>query len=207
MVNLVTEFIEMFALAFVACRVAMFAGGGIGFAGIFIAFGLILVGLFYGLEQISKCLVRPGGFLAGRMSLPKVGGYVLAQLAGIILATNAVFLVANGSAPLNSGGFAANALQNWASVHAGVAIAIFLFLRPVQSDAPSGFAGIGIGFMRTQLGGNPIANTSFNFACSTGAVLFEQKKGAAPAWVFNIGPVVGAAQAGLLLKFRWLARQ
>ncbi len=206
----IAEFIGTFTLVFIACGAAIFAGAQIGLTGISLAFGLALIGMAYGIGPISGCHINPavslGVWVSGRMSLGDMIQYIIAQIAGAIVATLALSIIASGS---TDGNFAANAMQGDFSITSGLLfeiIATFLFvvviLGATQSSAPTAVAGVAIGLMLVaiHLIGIPITNTSVNPARSIGPALFQGGVAMSQLWVFIIGPMIGALGAGLLFR-------
>jgi len=213
MKKMTAEFIGTFTLVFLACGAAIFAGSTIGFAGISLAFGLALIGAAYGIGPISGCHINPavsvGVFVSGRMSASELVQYVIAQIAGAIVATGALYVIAHGNAEPYTGGFAGNAMQNGYTIGAGFvfeAVATFLFLVVIlgatQAGAPAAVAGLAIGFalVAIHLIGIPITNTSVNPARSIGPALFEGGAALSQLWLFIVAPTVGAIAAGLLFR-------
>ncbi len=109
------ELIGTFVLVFGGCGAAVLAGDKIGFAGVSLAFGFSLLAMVYAIGPISGCHINPavtlGLLLAGKFELKHVPGYIVAQIAGAILAAGVLLIVAGGtSAGYNPSvaGFAAN---------------------------------------------------------------------------------------------------
>jgi aquaporin Z len=209
----IAEFIGTFTLVFIACGAAIFAGAQIGLLGISFAFGLALIGMAYGIGPVSGCHINPavslGVFLSGRMSAGEMVSYMVAQVAGAIVATAALYVIANGNTAPYAGGFAGNAMQNGYSVMAGLVfevIATFLFvvviLGSTGKNAAPGFAGLAIGLalVAIHLIGIPITNTSVNPARSIGPALFEGGAALSQLWLFIVAPLIGGAAAGILFK-------
>lgn len=213
MQKMFAEFIGTFTLVFLACGAAIFAGSAIGLTGISFAFGLALIGAAYGIGPISGCHINPavsvGVFVAGRMSASELMQYIIAQIAGAIVATAVLYVIATGNAELYTGGFAGNAMQNGYGMAAGFvfeAVATFLFLVVIlgatQKGAPAAMAGLAIGLalVAIHLIGIPITNTSVNPARSIGPALFEGGAALSQLWLFIIAPITGAVIAGLLFR-------
>lgn len=207
----IAELIGTFTLVFIACGAAVFAGGTIGWIGVSFAFGLALIGMAYGIGPISGCHINPavslGVFLSGRMSMSDMISYMIAQVAGAILACIAIMIIA-GSGPA-AGNFAANVIMDGYTVMGGLLfeiIATFLFvvviLGSTQVGAPAQIAGLAIGLMLVaiHLIGIPITNTSVNPARSIGPAIFTGGAAIAQLWIFIVGPLIGGALAGILFK-------
>src|SRR6202011_4243124 len=88
------EFIGTFWLVFGGCGSAVLAAAfpstGIGFAGVALAFGLTVVTMAYAVGHISGGHFNPavtvGLYAGGRVPAASVVPYILAQLAGAIVA-------------------------------------------------------------------------------------------------------------------------
>src|SRR5690348_18164835 len=98
------EFIGTFWLVFGGCGSAVLAAAfpnlGIGFAGVALAFGLTVLTMAYAIGHISGCHVNPavtiGLTAARRFPVRDLPAYVIAQLAGAILASGVLFVIASG---------------------------------------------------------------------------------------------------------------
>ena len=86
----VAELIGTFVLVFGGCGAAVLAGSHIGFAGVAFAFGFSLLVMAYTIGPISGCHINPavtfGLLLSGKFEAKDVPGYVIAQVAGAIIA-------------------------------------------------------------------------------------------------------------------------
>src|SRR5438309_1702369 len=111
------EFFGTFWLVFGGCGAAVlaaaFPGLGIGFAGVALAFGLTVLTMAYAVGHISGGHFNPavsvGLATAGKFSWSELPGYVVAQLAGSIVAAVVLYLIASGKADFAGvGGFATN---------------------------------------------------------------------------------------------------
>jgi aquaporin Z len=113
------EFFGTFWLVFGGCGSAVLAAAfpnlGIGFAGVALAFGLTVLTMAYAIGHISGCHLNPAvtaGLVAGgRFPASECGHYMSAQVAGGIVGSGFLYLIASGKAGFDlSGGFAAWAL-------------------------------------------------------------------------------------------------
>jgi aquaporin Z len=210
------ELVGTFVLVFGGVGSAVLAGRYIGFAGVAFAFGLSLLAMVYTIGPISGCHINPavtlGVLLARKMELKDALLYVLAQVAGAIIASGAILFIANsvpggysatarglganGFGPLHSpGGFSTEAC-----FLAEVILTMFLVLTVLGSTdvkAPVGFAGLAIGLVLTliHLVGIPITNLSVNPARSIGPAIFVGGWALQQLWLFIVAPLVGAAVA------------
>ena len=86
----IAEFIGTFTLVLLGCGSAVLAGADIGLSGISFAFGLALIAMAYGIGPVSGCHINPavslGMVAAGRMSMLEAIKYIIAQVAGAIVA-------------------------------------------------------------------------------------------------------------------------
>jgi aquaporin Z len=214
----IAELIGTFVLVLGGCGTAIFAGASVGFLGVALAFGLTVVAMAYGVGNISGAHLNPavsvGVFCAGRMSAKDLAMYVVAQIAGGILAAALLaFIVAQFGG--ERGTFAANGYGadffNGAAGYLNLSLAgafvvelvlTFIFLIVIlgvtDSRSTKGFAGLAIGLTLTliHLISIPLTNTSVNPARSIGPAIFADNALAlSQLWLFIVAPVVGAALA------------
>jgi aquaporin Z len=220
----VAELIGTFVLVLGGCGTAVFAGGSVGFLGVSLAFGLTIVAAAYGIGGISGAHLNPavsvGAFVAGRLNAKDLGGYVVAQIIGGILAAALMaFIVAETGG--TRGTFAANGFGseffgsaagylhvNWCGAFVIELVLTFVFLIVIlgvtSAGAPNGFAGLAIGLTLAliHLISIPLTNTSVNPARSISQALFSDNALALPQlWLFIVAPIVGAALAALVWKY------
>lgn len=226
MKKLLAEFIGTFWLVLGGCGSAVLAATfgadmsstlGIGLVGVSLAFGLTVLTMAYAIGHISGCHLNPavsvGLAVGGRFSFSELPGYVIAQVAGAIVAALVLSAIAGG-APGYEGGLASNGMGTASpggySVFAGVTTEIvmtFMFLIIIlgatSSRAPAGFApiAIGLGLTLIHLISIPVTNTSVNPARSTGPALIEGGIYAKQLVLFWVAPMVGAVLAGLVSRF------
>jgi aquaporin Z len=218
--QLVAEVFGTFWLVFGGCGSAVLAAGfpklGIGFAGVALAFGLTLLTMAYAVGHISGCHLNPavtfGLACGGRFPWRRLPGYVIAQLAGAILASAVLFVIASGKAGFSlADGFAANGYGDHSPGGYSLAAAlvaegvlsfmfIFIILGATDARAPRGFAPIAIGLALTliHLISIPVTNTSVNPARSTGPAIFVGGWALAQLWAFWLMPIVGGCLGGLV---------
>lgn len=216
------ECLGTFWLVFGGCGCALFAAtaplpssAGVGWLGIALAFGLTVLTMVYALGPISGGHFNPavtvGLTVGGRFPLRELAHYVLAQVAGAIVAAALLFVIAEGRAGFDvHSGFAANGYGAHSPTGFGagaslVAETILTFgfvlvvLGATDERAPKGFAGLAIGLALTlcHLVGIPITNTSVNPARSTGQALFVGGWAVGQLWLFWLAPLLGGVLAGL----------
>src|SRR5215211_7817444 len=111
------EAIGTFWLTLGGCGSAVIASGfpqvGIGLLGVSLAFGLTVVTMAYAIGHISGCHLNPavtvGLAAGGRFPANQIAPYVIAQVAGAIVAAAVLYIIASGAAGFDvAKGFAAN---------------------------------------------------------------------------------------------------
>jgi len=220
------EAIGTFWLVLGGCGSALIAahasGGGIGLLGVSLAFGLTVLTGAASLGHISGGHFNPavsiglwaGGRFGGAQLLP----YILAQIAGGLLAGLVLFRVLQGDPlflmdPTAPGAFASNGFGVFSpggySLGAAALIeviltAMFLIVimgvtrnRAKGSGAP--FA-IGGALMLIHLISIPVTNTSVNPARSTAMAVFAGHGAMSQLWLFWVAPIVGAVIGALLYR-------
>lgn len=215
----VAEFIGTFTLVLFGCGAAVIAGGDIGLTGISFAFGLALIGMAYGIGTVSGCHINPavslGMVAAGRMEMPEAIKYIIAQVAGAIVAALVLLIIANGTADytvaengLGQNGWGEGYLGEYGFFSAFIfeLVATFLFmvviLGATGAGAPAAVAGLAIGLALVviHLVGINVTGVSVNPARSIGPALFSGWWSLVQLPMFIIAPVLGAVGAGLLFK-------
>ena len=220
MKKMTAEFIGTFTLVLFGCGAAVIAGAdgttGIGLAGIAFAFGLALVGMAYGIGPVSGCHINPavslGAVAAGRMQMGEAVQYIIAQVAGAIVAALVLMIIANGSAGY-AGGLGQNGWgegylgeYNMAAAFVFEVVATFIFvvviLGSTGAKAPAAMAGLAIGLTLVviHLVGIKVTGVSVNPARSIGPALFVGGTAIAQLWLFIVAPIIGAVAAGILFR-------
>lgn len=216
----VAEFIGTLTLVLFGCGAAVIAGGDIGLTGISFAFGLALIGMAYGIGNVSGCHINPavtiGTVIAGRLPSSRALTYILAQLAGAVVGAAILFIIASGkgggfdvgTSGLGQNGWGPGYLGEYNMLSAFVfeLVATFLFvvviLGATGSGAPAAVAGMAIGLTLVviHLVGINVTGVSVNPARSFGPALFAGGHALGQLWLFILAPVLGAAAAGALFK-------
>jgi aquaporin Z len=215
------EFIGTLLLIFCGVGSAIFDGKSIGALGISLTFGLVLVALVYAIGPISGCHINPavtlGAAIAGRMKGSDVVPYWIAQLLGGISGFGFLALIMLGSptpdmvhtsALATANGFGDHSPGGYGMAAAFVAEAVLTFvlvlvvLGSTAPMAPSGFAGIPIGFALAAINivGIPITNGSFNPARSIGPAIYAGDWALGQLWLFIVAPLVGGVLAAFVFK-------
>ena len=174
-----------------------------------LSFGLALVAIVAGLGQVSGAHVNPAVTLglasAGKFPWRDVPGYLIAQVAGGILASLAVWGayggrardVAHLGAPAPTP--ASSAAQGFL-VEALIAFLLVFTVMAVATDprVPQGVAPLAIGFALAAgvLLGGPVSGGAGNPARALGPMIVA---GTFDSWaIYAIGPVLGGVAASLL---------
>ena len=215
------EFLGTFWLVFGGCGSAVISAAfpqvGIGLLGVSLAFGLTLLTMVYTIGPISGCHINPavsvGLVMGGRFPAGELLPYVLAQVAGGIVAAFVLSVIATGKPgfDLVASGFAANGYAQHSPGQYSLAasfvselVLTFMFLIIILGStdrrAPAGFAPIAIGLALTliHLIGIPVTNLSVNPARSTGPAVFVGGWALQQLWLFWAAPIAGAIVAGVV---------
>jgi aquaporin Z len=220
--KLSAEFFGTFWLVFGGCGSAVisaaFPNVGIGLLGVSFAFGLTVLTMAYAVGHISGGHFNPavsvGLVVAGRFRGSELPGYVVAQVAGGIVAAGVLYVIASGAPGFDlSAGFASNGYGEHSPGHYNLlsclvaeVVLTFMFLLIILGStdpgAPPAFAPLPIGFALTliHLIGIPVTNLSVNPARSTGPAVFVGGWAIGQLWLFWLAPIIGAALGGLVYK-------
>src|SRR3954468_9885956 len=216
----IAEFIGTFWLVFGGCGSAVLAAAfpnvGIGLLGVSFAFGLTVLTMAYAIGHVSGCHLNPavsvGLVVAKRFPASNLLAYVVAQVAGGIVAAAVLYIIASGKAGFDlaggfaSNGYAAHSPGEYSLIACLVAevvltlMFLMIILGATDRRAPQGFApiAIGLGLTLIHLIGIPVTNLSVNPARSTGPAFFVGGWALQQLWLFWIAPILGAAIAGVL---------
>ncbi len=216
------EFIGTFWLVLGGCGSAVLAAAfpevGIGLLGVSLAFGLTVLTMAYALGPISGCHLNPavslGLWAGGRFPGHQLVPYLLAQVAGALVAGVVLYVIATGKAGYSpAGGFAANGYGAHSpggySLAAGFVTEVvmtmmflLIILGATDARAPQGFApiAIGLGLTLIHLISIPVTNTSVNPARSTGVAFFSGGAAVAQLWLFWVAPLLGAVLGALVYR-------
>ena len=233
--KLAAELIGTFWLVLGGCGSAVLAanfGGdgnplGIGLLGVSFAFGLTVLTGAYAFGHLSGAHFNPavsiGLWAGGRFPAKDLLPYIVAQVAGAVLAGFVLLQIASGTSgfaidPAAPGAFASNGYgalspggyaMGAALLCEVVMTAMFLvvIMGATHTRAPVGFAPIAIGLALTliHLISIPVTNTSVNPARSTGVALFAGSGAIGQLWLFWVAPIVGAIIGGAI--YRWLGQE
>jgi aquaporin Z len=200
-----------FVLVLMGCGSAVLAGSKIGFLGISIAFGLAIVAMAYSVGGISGGHFNPAVSLAmmlkGRITKTKFLSYIVAQLAGSVIASVVLMVIASGNATysvvangLGQNGYGALSplKYNLASCFLFEIVFTTVFVLVIFGVAgKSKFDGLVIGLTLAMIHivGIPITGVSVNPARSIGPALFAGSEAISQLWLFIAAPLMGAVIA------------
>lgn len=220
--RLTAEFLGTLWLVLGGCGSAVLAAAfpevGIGLLGVSLAFGLTVLTMAYAVGRVSGGHFNPavtiGLCTARRHAARDVIPYIVAQVAGAIVAAGILYLIASGKPGFEVGGFAANGYAEhspggYSLISALIAEVVFTFffliviLGATDKSAHQASAGMAIGLALTliHLVVIPVTNTSVNPARSTGPALFVGGWAIRQLWLFWVAPIAGAVIAGLAHRF------
>jgi aquaporin Z len=221
------EAIGTFWLTFAGCGSAVLAAAfpevGIGLLGVSLAFGLTVLTMAYSIGHISGCHLNPavtvGLAAGGRFPTGQIAPYIVAQVAGAVVAAALLYIIASGAPGFDAGkGFAANGYGAHSPGQYGLfasflmelvmtAMFLFIIMGSTHGKAPVSFApiAIGLGLTLIHLVSIPVTNTSVNPARSTGPALFAGAWALGQLWLFWLAPLLGGAVGGFL--YRWLSTE
>ena len=219
----VAEFFGTFWLVLGGCGSAVLAAAfpdvGIGLLGVSLAFGLTVLTMAYAIGHISGCHLNPavsvGLWVGGRFEASQLPPYIIAQVAGGLVAGGVLYVIASGAAGFDvSAGFASNGYGEHspggyslaaALVTEVVMTAMFLLviLGATDSRAPQGMAPVAIGLCLTliHLISIPVTNTSVNPARSTGVAVYVGDWAVSQLWLFWLAPVAGAVIGAVIYRY------
>jgi glycerol uptake facilitator protein len=194
--------------------------GTAGLSTISFAFAFAIFAAIYSVGHISGCHINPAVTLAllatRKIDGATAGSYIGAQLVGAFIGAGLTAIILTGNDPQTLGlgavGVNANAglLIGFAAEVIGTAILVFtVFGAAVSGKAPSGFAGLAIGFIvyGIIILVGPITGAALNPARQIGPDILEMLiGGAAPVWdalavVYIAGPIVGGLVGAFLYEF------
>jgi aquaporin Z len=216
--RLAAELIGTFMLVSGVLGGAVVSGNAAGL-GVAFAVGLSVMVMAYAVGPVSGGHFNPAvtiGLTAAQRFDPKdIVPYVLAQLAGGILAAIVFYVILSGKAGFTAGGFASNGYGahspggfSMASAFLAelilTAIFVFIIARVTRAKEVAGLmapVAIGLALTVMHLISIPITNTSVNPARSTATALFAESWALQQLWLFWVAPLAGGAIGGLLDRF------
>lgn len=204
--KLAAEVIGTFILVFLGSCAIVFMGADIGKTGIAFAFGLGVVAAAYGIGAISGAHLNPavsiGMVAAGRMSVSELVGYVLAQVAGAVLAILVILAMggtaAGGLGQTTVGAFGQNAALIFEFVATFLFVTVILGATAANGAGPLAGLAIGLTLVLIHLAGINISGASVNPARSLAPALFVGGSALAQIWIYILAPLAGGLVAGLV---------
>ena len=220
----IAESVGTFWLVLGGCGSAVLAAAfppevGIGLLGVSLAFGLTVLTMAFAIGHISGCHLNPavsiGLWAGGRFSANQLLPYIIAQVAGGIVAGGVLYLIANGQAGFDvtsgfaSNGFGAHSPGNYSLTAALITeivmtmMFLIVILGATDERAPAGLAPIAIGLCLTliHLISIPVTNTSVNPARSTGVAIYVGDWAVSQLWLFWVAPIIGAVIGAMIYRF------
>lgn len=212
---LVAELLGSFFLLFLgglAIWSALATGGSLLVTAL--GFGLALVAGLYAFGEISGGHYNPavslGAFLDRRIDVATLVQYIVAQVAGAILAGLVLLWAASGSAsfPNAQAGVALTATLPTVGVASAfllevlmtaVFVAVILKVTASELMGPSAFLAIPLTLVGIQLAGAPLSGASVNPARTLGSAIVGGEY--TDVWIFLIAPFIGAAVGFFLYQF------
>ena len=201
--NYIAELIGTFALVFCgtgAIVINQQSGGAVTHAGIAITFGLIIMSMIYSLGNISGAHFNPAVSIAfaiaGLFPVKLLPGYIIAQLAGALLASLTLKFLFPGGGLLGATMPAGAEIQSFILE---LVLTFFLMLVIVNvavgSKEQGMFAGIAIGAVVTleAMFAGPVCGASMNPARSFAPAMVSGHY--EHIWIYIVAPVAGAALA------------
>jgi aquaporin Z len=213
--KLFAEAIGTFLLVSAVLGGALVSGNAAGL-GVAFAVGIAVMAMAWAVGPISGGHFNPavtlGLVAAGRFESKNVPGYVIAQVAGGVLAALffAIILGSKGALPP---GFASNGYGE----HSGggfpmiaallmevvqTALFIFVICRVTRKDGAGNLAPVAIGLTLClmHIMSIPVANTSLNPARSIATAVVEGGWALQQLWLFIVAPLAGGAIGGVIDK-------
>ncbi len=210
--KLVAEAIGTFALTFIGAGsiiVGGLDGGSADLLTVAMAHGIVLAVVVSATMSISGGHINPAVTLAF-VAIKKIdgstaGAYIAAQLVGAVIAGGLLFTIfgeANFGGTPAPGSIGGEPLDSTHVILVEVVLTFLLMFAimgtAVDSRAPAGIAGWGIGMMVAVdiLMGGPLTGAAMNPARHLGTALFDGLVG--DAWMYWLGPVAGAGLGALV---------
>jgi aquaporin Z len=217
--ELSAEFIGTFALVSAVCGTALFSAPSAGLVAVAFAVGLSVLAMAYAVGSISGGHFNPavtcGLVAAGRFSSGKALPYIIAQVAGGIVAAAVFYVILQGApatgkwndflAISNTYGGSGFTMASAGLIEVVITMLFLVVIVSVTSPrAPAGFAPIAIGLALTlfHLMSIPVSNASLNPARSTATALFGGAQALQSLWLYWVAPILGGVIGGAIGK--WL---
>jgi aquaporin Z len=216
--RLAAEFLGTFMLVAAVVGAAVVSQNAAGL-GVAFAVGLAVMAMAYAMGPISGGHFNPavtvGLAVAKRFDPKDIIPYVLAQVAGGIVAAGFFFIVLSSTPDFVAGGYASNGYGEHSAgrytllgcLLTELVLTMFFVLiiaRVTRLKEGAGImapVAIGLALTVMHLISIPISNTSVNPARSTATALFADSWALKQLWLFWLAPLAGGAVGGLLDQF------
>jgi aquaporin Z len=216
--RLAAELLGTFMLVAAVLGGAVVSGNAAGI-GVALAVGLSVMAMIYAVGPISGGHFNPavtvGMTVAGRFDPKDILPYVLAQLAGGILAALFFLIILTGKPDFVAQGYASTGYGEHSAggftllgafLGEVVFTAVFVLIiarvtRPIGGAGIMAPVAIGLALTAMHLISIPISNTSLNPARSTATALFADRWALQQLWLFWVAPLAGGAIGGFLDRY------
>jgi len=192
-----------------------------------LAFGMIVVAMYYSFRNVSGCHINPavslGMLITGKMGAVDFVGYIISQFVGgiagagilLYLFGNKIALAVNGFGSASAYGLTTTlggeeeALASAFTMPMAIVVEIILafvfvmvFLNAASKKESFAGAGIvvGLSYAAVSIFGLFLTGAAVNPARSLGPALFARGESLVQVWVFVLFPLVGGALAALVYK-------
>lgn len=189
------ELLGTFVLIGVGSMAILSAGGNI--VAIALGFGLAVLAAIYMFGAVSGAHVNPAltfaRLLRGEISGADLVGYVVAQLAGALLASGLVAAVAGVGGvedTVVAGGRGIDSVEVFILEAILTAILVIVFLRTTSGDGRTAPIAIAMALTVIHLAAVPLTGASVNPVRSLGPAIIAVEF--TDVWAYILGPLVGA---------------
>ena len=208
--KLIAEFIGTFFLIWCgtgAIVINQQAPGNIGNLGIAITFGLVVMSLIYAFGNVSGAHFNPAVTIAfavsKRFPLAQVVPYIIAQIAGSIIASSVLLLLfPTDATKLGATIPHGSTLQSFTMEFLLTFLLMIVIMKVALGSKETGmFAGIAIGsvVLLEALFAGPICGASMNPARSIGPAVVSAHL--QQLWLYIVAPTLGAVAAVFLFNY------
>ena len=198
------ELLGTFVLIAVGSMAILSAGGNV--VAIALGFGLALLAAIYMFGSVSGAHVNPAitfaKMLRGEISGTDLVGYIVAQLAGALLASGLVAAVAGVGAVESTvvgGGRGFDALDVFILEAVLTAVLVIVFVRTTSGEGRTAPIALALALTVIHLAAVPITGASVNPVRSLGPAIIAAEF--AEVWVYILAPAVGAVIGVYVDKF------
>ncbi len=222
MKSYIAEIFGTFCLVLIGCASVVTGGfGGIVPAGAFgvgFSFGIAWVAMAYAVGPVSGAHLNPavtlGVFLADRLPAKDVLPYMIAQIAGAIIASIVLYVIVAdkaGGYDISASGFGQSGWDPENGFGTGAAfitevvvtfVFVTVFLGVTSKKHATMLSGlvIGLTLVALHIAFYPVSGTSLNPARSISPALFAGATAIGQLWLYIAAPMIGGAMAGLAAK-------